>query len=166
MAISVRFYIFEESGAIKRVPQRLGDDLTFGRDGLAEYAGSRQKVAQILVRNEGGRPARIVDAKGCYWTFDAEGRIDRGLQQTLANAMEFAFDGPVDRKAQVVDLQPELKRKRFNEEHRWEVMFEDLKRLAVDLWPDSANEPKIKTVKGKAPAKPPRTRRERRIPSK
>jgi hypothetical protein len=36
MAITSRLYVFEEGGAIKRVPRRIQDALIFGEDALPE----------------------------------------------------------------------------------------------------------------------------------
>lgn len=157
MAISLRLYIFEESGAIKRIPRRIHDALTFGEDAIPEYAGTRQRVAQVLVENENGKPARIMDAKGSYWLFDKEGRIDQDLQNRMLSAMELAFSAPTNPKAKVVDLRPELKRKKFKDEYRWDLTVEDLNRIAVDLWPSLADAGEVRTVKGKVPKRPPLT---------
>ncbi len=64
MGISVRLYVFEESGAIKHVPQRVSYGLPFGEDAIPEYAGTRQRVAQVVLDNENGKPVRILDATG------------------------------------------------------------------------------------------------------
>ncbi len=157
MAISSRLYIFEESGAIKRVPRRIRDDLVFGHDGIPEYAGTRQKVADVLVENENGKPARILDAQGSYWLFDKEGRIDQDLRNRMFDAMQLAFSAPHNARGKVVDLQPELKRKKFNDQYRWNLTVEDLDRIAADLWPHLADAEEIKPVKGKAPKRPPLT---------
>lgn len=157
MAISVRIYIFDEAGTVKRVPRRIQDSLVFGHDAIPEYAGTRQRVAQVLVENEHGKPVRILDATGSYWIFDKEGRIDQALQSRLALAMEFAFSEPTNRKGKVVDLRPELKRKKYEEEHFWELTVEDLNRITADLWPNLADAAEVQTVKGKAPKRPPLT---------
>jgi hypothetical protein len=157
VAISSRFYIFEEGGALKRVPQRIHDALVFGEDAIPEYADTRQRVAQVLIENESGKPVRILDVQGSYWIFDKQGRIDKGLQSRLALAMEFAFSSPTNRKGKVVDLRPELKRKKFEEEHRWELTVEEVNRITADLWPTLADAKEVHTVKGKAPKRPPLT---------
>ena len=157
MAISSRLYIFEESGAIKRVSRRTRDDLIFGYDGIPEYAGTRRKVAEVLVENENGKPARILDAQGSYWLFDKEGRIDQDLQNRTLDAMQLAFSAPRNAKGKVVDLQPELKRKRFKDQYRWNLTVEDLNRITADLWPHLAGTEEIRTVTGNAAKRPPLT---------
>jgi hypothetical protein len=157
MAISSRLYIFDESGAIKRVPRRIQDALVFGKDAIPEYAGTRQRIAQVLVENENGKATRIIDAQGSYWTFDEQGQIDQGLQASLIAAVESSYGKPVNPGAKVVDLRPELKRKEFKEKHRWDLTVEDLNRIAADLWPHLADAEEIKTIKGKASKRPPLT---------
>jgi len=53
--------------------------------------------------------------------------------------MEFAFETPADRKGKVVDIQPALKRKQYDEQHRWEISVEELNWIAADLWPHLAD---------------------------
>jgi hypothetical protein len=153
----LRLYIFEISGAIKRVPRRTRDDLIFGYDGIPEYAGTRQKVAEVLVENENGKPVRILDAQGSYWLFDKEGRIDQDLQNRTFDAMQLACSAPRTAKGKVVDLQPELKRKKFKDQYRWNLTVEDLNRIKADLWPHLADAEEIKTITGKAAKRPPLT---------
>ena len=62
--IATRFHLFLDEGSIRRVPQRIAYEMPFGRDAIPEYAGTRQRVASVLVESEGGRPARILDARG------------------------------------------------------------------------------------------------------
>ncbi len=162
MAIRSRLYIFEESGAIKRVPRRVRDDLIFGDDAIPEYAGTRQKLADVLVENENGKPVRILDVTGSYWIFDKEGRIDRGPHSHWALAMDLAFQAPMNKKGKVVDLRPELKRKKFDEEHSWTITNEDLNRITADLWPHLADAERIQTIKGKAQKRPPLTHEAKR----
>jgi hypothetical protein len=54
------------------------DGLVHGRDAMPEYANSVQRIAMAVVDNENGKAFRIVDARGEYWTFDEEGKINKG----------------------------------------------------------------------------------------
>ncbi|KAA2241132.1 hypothetical protein [Salinarimonas soli] len=154
MAIRFRTYILDDSGRLKRVPRRISEGLVFGDDAIPEYAGTRQRVIEVVVENEDGRPARILDAKGCFWTFDHRGCIDKDLEKSAWAAMQFAFEGEKGSRGKIVDLRPELKRKAFQNEHRWEVSSEDLDRVAADLWPNLVDSPEVTVVKGKAPRRP------------
>lgn len=156
MAISIRHYILDDKDALRRVPKRISDALTFGHDGIPEYAGTRQRVIDVVVENESGRPVRILDARGSYWGFDKDGQIDNDLRARLPEVLEFAFDPPdKHRRGKVVDLRPELKRKEYERETRWEVTADLLDRIAADFWPDLAKAREVTAVKGKAPRRPP-----------
>jgi hypothetical protein len=72
MPITARLYIFEEGGAVKRVPRRVADAMIFGNEALPEYSNSRQRIATAIVENDDWKPARILDVQGHYWSFDAE----------------------------------------------------------------------------------------------
>src|SRR3954451_16902441 len=91
MAISVRLYVFDQNNALKRIPQRIRDALAFGEDGVPEYAGTHQRIAEVVVENEAGKPVRILDARGSFWNFDAEGKVGRDLGRLAAEAMELVL---------------------------------------------------------------------------
>lgn len=92
MPLSVRVYLFEEGGEIKRVPRRVLDNLTFGLDAIPEYAGTRQRVAEFIIENENGKAIRILDMTGYYWGFDEKGRIHKDLREAGAEALMFAWE--------------------------------------------------------------------------
>jgi hypothetical protein len=46
------------------VPLRLHDKLPFGEEAIPEYAGTRQRIATVVLDNESGKPVRILDATG------------------------------------------------------------------------------------------------------
>jgi hypothetical protein len=157
MTISCRYYIFEENGTIARVPQRIANAMTFGNDAIPEYAGSRQKVASIILENQDGKPIRILNAEGSYWEFDEEGKIDESLRKAVAQLMSFAFDFK-DKNSKVVSLSPKLKKREFDSQHRWTLTKDDLDRVAADIWLNSNDvRANVKSVKGKALKKPPLT---------
>ena len=160
MGIRTRYYLLEESGALKRVARRIVDDLAFGADAITEYAGTRQRVIQVLVESEDRKPIQILDVTGSYWSFDEAGRVDVSLRRTAGEWMAFAFSAHRnDSSGTVVDLVPELKRKELHARHRWTVSQEILDRIAADIWPgiNGPAAPDVSAVKGKRPRKPPMT---------
>jgi hypothetical protein len=157
MPITSRLYIFEDGGAVKRVPKRIQDALVFGEDAIPEYAGTRQRIATAIIENQNGKPVRILDASGTYWTFDAQGKIHQDLHNSVAAALELHDNAARASRAKVVDLRPQLKKKEWEAKNRWDLSKEDLDRIAADLWPSVAALDDIKPVKGKAQKKPPLT---------
>lgn len=79
MPLTLRCYLFEESGVIKRIPRRVQDGLVSGKDALLEYANSVQRVADVRIETDGGKPVTILEAIGSYWAFDADGKVHKGL---------------------------------------------------------------------------------------
>jgi hypothetical protein len=72
MGISSRHYLFADDG-LYRLSHRMRSGLARGRDALPQYAGTRQKVASVIVQNENGKPTRILEASGSYY---ANGKVD------------------------------------------------------------------------------------------
>jgi len=157
VALTLRCYLFEDGGAIKRISRRVLEGLVFGKDAMPGYANSVQRVATAIIENETGKPIKIVDAWGEFFTFDEEGKIDEALRQSAAEVMSLV-PTPGIRSGNVVSLSPSLKRRQFREKHRWDLTKEHLDWIASDLWPkdDDATQ-KIPVAAGREPRRPPLT---------
>jgi hypothetical protein len=153
MALTSRCYLFEDGGVIKRIPRRLLDGS--GKDAMPEYANSVQRIATAIIENETGKPIRVVDASGGFFSFNEEGKIDEALRQSAAEAMDL-LPTPDIRSGNVVSLSPQLKRRQFREKHRWDLTKEDLDWIASDIWPnDDDASRKISVAAGREPRRPP-----------
>jgi hypothetical protein len=129
MSISVRFYLFTDGG-LQRVSQRVMDGLAQGQDAMPQFASTKQKIANVIVELEEGKPARITRADGSFLRFDAGGKIQESLLNSGFEAME-TFDAlerskRIKSKSKVVDLSPKLNREKWEREHRWELSKNDL----------------------------------------
>ena len=156
MAISIRYFVFADDGSLKHDPRRVSEGLHAGEDALPDFARSKQRVAEVVLDNEEGKPVRILDARGQYWSFDAEGRLDQSDRFTFMRWCDPIREAP---KGKVVDLRPNIERKKWEREHRWDVSAEDLDRLTAAVWPWANGEPEggVQSVKGKAQKVPPMT---------
>jgi hypothetical protein len=151
MGYTVRHYLFTDDGQ-KRIPQRVVDGLIHGRDAVPEYAGMKLRVASVSIETTNGRPQRIIDAIGAYFSFDEHGQIHRALQETVFGL----FDGlgrQQEPNLKVVSLTRALDRKRWLENNRWTVGKDELDAVASDIWPKKGS-PSFGVVKG-TKAKPP-----------
>ncbi len=136
MSVSIRFYLFAEDG-LQRLSKRLVEGLVHGKDAMPQYAGTRQKTAEVYLEVGDGKPVRIVRAEGTFLTFDEKGQVHRGLQDGFVQAIE-TFDAleRAERRApsKIVDLSPKLRRDQWERENRWKLSKEDLDRIADDIW--------------------------------
>jgi hypothetical protein len=160
MGLSVRFYLFADDG-LQRLSQRLMQGLALGKDAMPQYAGTKQRAADIIVEIENGKPIRIAKAEGNFLTFDKKGQVHRDLQAGGMEAMEtFAALERAERKplSKVVDLAPKLKREKWERDHRWTLSKQDLDLISDDIWKRKrAAAPKVQLAKGVAPKPPPLT---------
>ena len=158
MGIATRFYLFLDDGSIRRVPQRIAYEMPFGRDAIPEFADTRQRALDVLVESDNGRPARILDARGSYWTFDTEGRISDDLITLVGERMKAHDAVQRAKRTKVTDLRPEIKLRELRAKHEWTPTAEDLDRITADLWPGvHGPAPEITSVEGAKPKKPPLT---------
>lgn len=152
--ISFRHYLFAENG-MQRLSRRVIDGLAHGKDAMPQYAGTRQKYAEVLVELEDGKPNKVLSSKGRYLTFDEAGRIDKGLMMDLAGRMDLLPSKPHG-EGTIVNIAPELKRAKFKRENEWTLGAAELDRIALDIWPKSKGDV-LKTAKGAAAKRPPLT---------
>lgn len=158
MGITSRIYLFPEDGSLRRVSQRVADKMPFGGDAILEFAGTKQRVAQVVIENDDRRPLRILDARGIYWNFNDEGRIDEDFRERFVEFMEAGATAARAKRATVVDLVPEIKKRELQARTEWTLTAEDLDRIAADLWPGiHGPAPDVSPVKGKRLRKPPLT---------
>jgi hypothetical protein len=159
VALSLRCYLFQEDGAIKRIPRRVVDGLVHGQDAMPEYVNSVQRIATAVVDNENGKALRIVDARGEYWTFDEEGKIHKGLSESFAQVMSMVGDERTGKHGKVISLTPALKRRKFQQEHRWNLTKEHLDWIAADIWPseNDRSPAHVSIATGKELRRPPLT---------
>jgi hypothetical protein len=87
VAVSIRFYILAPDG-LQRISHRLMEGLCHGEDAMPEFANTKQKVANVTVEVENGKPARIVQASGSYLHFDQKGKVHDSLQHGAFEAVE------------------------------------------------------------------------------
>ncbi|MFA1622512.1 hypothetical protein ACDY96_06675 [Rhizobium mongolense] len=154
MAMSVRYFLFPEGSDPLRLPQRLVEGLTHGKDAMPQYADSRQRVMEVVVKNENGKPAHVSRTHGAMWTFNEDGEIREGLQDAVFEAMS-SIESPATSDT-VVSIRPRLSKKRFEEKYRWEPTPADIERVIRDLWPKTKTD-RLKEAKGVSKRKPPLT---------
>jgi hypothetical protein len=90
------------------------EGLVHGSDAMPQFAGTKQKVANVIVEIEEGKPARITRADGTFLHFDAAGKVHESLANSAFEAME-TFDTlerskRIKAKSKVIDLSPKLNR--------------------------------------------------------
>ncbi|TCU65581.1 hypothetical protein EDE08_113195 [Bradyrhizobium sp. R2.2-H] len=88
MGLSIRFYLFAEDG-FQAISQRVMMGLIRGKDAMPQYAGTRQKVADVILESEGKKPARIERTQGSYLTFDENGLDEVGEGRVRPIAFRF-----------------------------------------------------------------------------
>jgi hypothetical protein len=158
MGLAVRFYFFADNG-LQRISHRLMEGLAQGKDAIPQYAGTKQKVANVLVEMDDGKPVRIGRADGTFLTFDENGQVHKDLVASGFTAMEtYRALERADRRAttgKVVDLSPKLNREKWERENLWTPSKADLDAIADDIWKrKKAASPKVTQAKGVLP-KPP-----------
>jgi hypothetical protein len=161
MTVSIRFYIFADDG-LQRISKRVMEGLVHGHDAMPQFAGSRPRIANVIVELKEGKPAQITRADGTFLHFDAAGKVHESLVNSGFEAME-TFDAlerskRITSKSKVVDLSPKLNREKWEREHRWELSKKDLDVISADLWKmKKAEVAKVVQAKGVASTPPPLT---------
>lgn len=149
--MSMRHYLFPDDSDPLRLSQRLVNNLIRGGDALPQFANTRQRVAGVILSIEGGKPQEIVGIEGTIWKFDDNGRIDHGLSDALALAMDSLPD--FRSGGTVVALQPRRSKKALDNEYRWTPSPAEVDRIVADIWP-KRKEDRLKALGGHAQQSP------------
>jgi hypothetical protein len=88
--ISVRYYLCSAEG-LQRITQRLHRDLIEGDAALPQFAGTKQKILEVLVKPVTSTSSSLT-ARGVVYPFDGRGFLD---VRSLAQEGSGAFGGEV-----------------------------------------------------------------------
>jgi hypothetical protein len=116
---------------MQRVPDRLHHDLINHIVSLPDFAGTRQKLIEVFVQSLTAT-AQIVTARGVIYTFDDRGFLN--LKPLTEAAMMDLPRGP-SAQANVIDLKPMIRRKRFASSYTWKPPADLIKRIKADANP-------------------------------
>jgi hypothetical protein len=104
------------------------DGLAQGKDAIPQYAGTKQKIANVLVEMDDGKPVRIGRADGAFLTFDDDGQVHKDLIASGFTAMEtYRALERAERSTttgKLLDLSPKLNREKWERENRWTLSKE------------------------------------------
>jgi hypothetical protein len=125
--ISVRYYLWSAEGLL-RITQRLHHNLFDRTAALPQYAGTKQKIVEVLIQRLTSRDYSI-GARGIAYPFDAKGFLD-----VKALALEGSLELSRFRSTEtnILDLRPSIKRRRFQEQYTWKPS----KTMLDDVWND------------------------------
>jgi hypothetical protein len=125
--ISVRYYLLSAEG-LQRITQRLHRNLFDRIVPLPQYAGTKQKIVEVIIQRLTSANYSI-SARGVVYPFDAKGFLN-----TKALALEGSLELSRFRSAEtnIFDLTPSIKRRRFQERYTWKPS----KTLLDDVWID------------------------------
>jgi hypothetical protein len=163
MSVTGRYYLFAADG-LHRLSKRVLEGLINETEALSQYAGTKQRMADVTLDNDRGFPVEILEVRGSYLQFDAKGKIERrslALAAIQAHITHHAVEESRRNAGTVVDLVPSIERQQWERENRWELSKDDLDMIAADIWGDLPEGTKRKKVKGTAPKPPPLTYRAR-----
>jgi hypothetical protein len=161
MEIEVRHYLFAEDG-IKRLSRRLYERMIADTYAMPQYAGTRQKLAHIVLDTDNGKPSRVIGVSGSYLQFDDAGKIRTGLARALFEDWENLDDA--QRRERITPrytaLEPgsKLNQQRWEGEDRWELSEEDLAAVTADIWKKGATQSqRVEQARGVSAKRPPLT---------
>ena len=125
--ISVWYYLWSAEGP-QRITQRLHRELFERNVAMSQFAGTKQRVLEVLVQYLTKTHCKI-SGRGIVYPFNANGFLD---VKTLA------LEGPLEisrfrsAEAKIVDLKPSIRRRRFQEQYTWKPS----KTMLDDVWND------------------------------
>jgi len=125
--ISLRYYLWLAEGP-QRITERLHRELFKRNVTMPQFAGTKQRVLEVFVQRL-TKTHYSISARGIVYPFDDNGFLDVKTV-ALEGSLEISrFRAP---EAKIVDLNPSIKRRRFQEHYTWKPS----KTMLDDVWRD------------------------------
>ena len=133
----VRYYLCDDHQVLWRISNRLISGLVSGELSLPEFAGTRQKGLEVFFSYSAKKLFRW-EARGIIFPFLADGTLD--LYPPL-EAYAATLEGAHPRKisANVIDISPTLRTKKWIIDQRWTPSREMMEAIEADIAPASSS---------------------------
>ena len=150
MGISLRNYLVEDDGSIKRISLKLSMSLEKGLKKLPEYAGKTVRIAEVALDLKDRKPFSILRIVGFKWHFDKNGSVKESHDKSVRLAFE-SFDFPEieplisegDKNDVVIDITNKLNKKIYNDRFAWVPTPDETNKIINAIWKPK-QEPKRK----------------------
>jgi hypothetical protein len=145
---SLRFFLYEQDGTLRRLSVKLTDRLCRGLATLPQYANQRLRLATVYLRRGAGKDFSVTAVEGTFFDFDEQG----GAQQALvdgAMALWSAGDEAkaVDLTRAVVDARPIFAYRGLQHRLRWKPTKAEIEKLAAAALPASGRKVTVPFVR-------------------
>jgi len=128
----VRYYLWTADGPW-RLPSQLHYDLMDRKVAFPQYAGTKQKVLEVLARRI-GVDTYSLRGQGTIFVFDENGYLKRTpAEEVMGFIVERARQKLED--SNVVNIEPRLRERRFKKEHSWQPTRSMLQLVRRDFTP-------------------------------
>jgi len=116
MGISIRNYLFDEDGNIKRIPLTLSRSIKRGEKTIPEYAGKTYRLAEVALELYNRKPVNIIGIACFKWHFDQNGSAKKSADESVRLIFETldsyemqAMTSECDKS--VINIEKKLKKK-------------------------------------------------------
>jgi len=124
MGISLKIFIVNDDGSLKRLPLMRFERLQQGdpEEHLSEYAGKRIRYALVAVETENRKPIDINLIQYSYLSIDSKGRIDASEEERGARlALEMLPPMSSEENQQkIIYAQHRFAKKQYDDQFTWE----------------------------------------------
>jgi hypothetical protein len=128
----VRYYLWATDGPW-RLPSQLHYDLMDRKVALPQYAGTKQKVLEVLARRVGADTYSL-RGQGTIFLFDKNGFLKRTpAEEVIGFIVERVRQKP--EHGNVVNIGPRLRERRFKKEYSWQPTRSMLQLVRNDFTP-------------------------------
>jgi len=129
----VRYYLWATDGPW-RLPNQLHQDLIDREVALPQYAGTKQKVLEVLARRI-GVDTYSLRGEGTIVAFDEDGYLKRTLAEEVMGFIVERARQKLEDSSNIVSIEPRLRERRFRKEHHWRPSRSMLQLVRSDFTP-------------------------------
>lgn len=129
--LRIVYYLWSEEEGPLRITERMHRQLVAAEVALPRYAGSRQRIIEVLLRPLMAH-SYAVSIRGLLYTFDSAGILETATHAEAAALKLSRFRTPGNN---VVDLEPRISARRFRSQNTWMPTKAMIDRIRSDLDP-------------------------------
>lgn len=128
--LRIVYYLWSEEGPL-RITDRMHRQLVAAEVALPRYAGSKQRIIEVLLRPLTAR-SYAISTRGLLYTFDSAGILQTATHAEAAALKPSRFRTPGNN---VVDLEPRISARRVRSQNTWMPTKAMIDRIRSDLDP-------------------------------
>jgi len=138
MGYGYRVFVFNQSGELRRISNKMFDEFYSGKGSLPGFSGDKVKLAYVILNFVKREPKKILGIVGHFWKTDKSGFLDGEWRDSMREAVMSSPYSPFGEKAEsegaIIKASPKFA-KRAADRFRWKPTPREFNAITKAIWP-------------------------------